>query len=96
MSPHFFFRSDWFDYILLFSVLSFGLTLGIFYIWLLLLSPASRKNGGGTTRPPAGADAAGAALTTGRAGPKIISPLAVTALLWGSLSWWFAAVWKDL
>jgi uncharacterized protein YggT (Ycf19 family) len=32
------FRSDWFDRILLFSVLSFGLTLGIFYLWLLLLS----------------------------------------------------------
>ena len=32
------FRSDWFGRILLFSVLSFALTLGIFYSWLLLLS----------------------------------------------------------
>jgi len=32
------FRSDWFLRILLFSFFSFGLTLGIFYAWLLLLS----------------------------------------------------------
>jgi len=32
------FRSDWFGRILLFSILSFALTLGIFYSWLLLLS----------------------------------------------------------
>ncbi len=32
------FRSDWFGRILLFSFLSFALTLGIFYSWLLLLS----------------------------------------------------------
>src|SRR5277367_3560269 len=33
-----YFRSDWFDHILLFSVLSFGLTLGMFYLCLLLFS----------------------------------------------------------
>src|ERR1700685_3188521 len=33
-----FFSSDSFVRILLFSFLSFGLTLGIFYLWLLLLS----------------------------------------------------------
>lgn len=33
-----FFSSDSFGRILLFSTLSFGLTLGIFYAWLLLLS----------------------------------------------------------
>ena len=32
------FRSDWFGRMLLFSFFSFGLTLGIFYLWLLLLS----------------------------------------------------------
>lgn len=32
------FRSDWFVCILLFSVLSFALTLAVFYLWLLLLS----------------------------------------------------------
>ena len=32
------FRSDWFGRILLFSILSFALTLGIFYSWLFLLS----------------------------------------------------------
>jgi uncharacterized protein YggT (Ycf19 family) len=32
------FRSDWFGRILLFSILSFALTLGVFYSWLLLLS----------------------------------------------------------
>jgi uncharacterized protein YggT (Ycf19 family) len=31
-------RSDWFVRILVFSFFSFGLTLGIFYMWLLLLS----------------------------------------------------------
>ncbi len=33
-----YFRSDSFGRILLFSVFSFGLTLGIFYLWLLLFS----------------------------------------------------------
>jgi uncharacterized protein YggT (Ycf19 family) len=32
------FRSDSFERILLFSFFSFGLTLGVFYLWLLLLS----------------------------------------------------------
>ncbi|MEJ0091513.1 MAG: YggT family protein [Limisphaerales bacterium] len=32
------FRSDWFGRMFLFSVFSFGLTLGVFYLWLLLLS----------------------------------------------------------
>ena len=32
------FRSDWFGRIFIFSILSFALTLGIFYSWLLLLS----------------------------------------------------------
>lgn len=32
------FRSDWFGRILVFSILSFALTLGIFYSWLILLS----------------------------------------------------------
>src|ERR1035441_3527840 len=32
------FRSDYFVRMLLFSIFSFGLTLGVFYLWLLLLS----------------------------------------------------------
>src|SRR6266516_4720068 len=32
------FRSDIFERMLLFSVLSFGITLGVFYLWCLLLS----------------------------------------------------------
>ena len=32
------FRSDYFGHILLFSLFSFGLTLGVFYLWLLLFS----------------------------------------------------------
>lgn len=35
------FRSDYFTFMLLFSLLSFLLTLGIFYLWMLLLSVAN-------------------------------------------------------
>ncbi len=83
------FRSDWFDHILLFSALSFGLTLGTFYLWLLLLSiltgPAAAEQSpvhrlvriqlGGLDNWPRWA--------------KILSPLAVMTALWWLFSWWF-------
>ncbi|MDB6122878.1 MAG: hypothetical protein JWQ71_1871 [Pedosphaera sp.] len=37
------FRSDYFGRMLLFSLFSFALTLGIFYLWLILLSAANDK-----------------------------------------------------
>ena len=83
------FRSDLFDRMLLFSVSSFGLTLGIFYLCLLLLSLLAGRTAkkqpihrvvrmqlGGIDSWPFWA--------------KIISPLAVTALVWGLASWPFA------
>ena len=38
------FRSDFFGRMLLFSILSFGLTLAVFYLWLLFLSFFDRRN----------------------------------------------------
>ena len=49
------FRSDYFGRILLFSLCSFGLTLGVFYLWLLLFSILA----GAGTDSPFGADAVG-------------------------------------
>jgi uncharacterized protein YggT (Ycf19 family) len=83
------FRSDLFGRMLLFSVYSFGLTVGIFYLWLLLLSilagqtakeqpvhRLARMQLGGIDGWPLWA--------------KIISPLAITAMVWGLASWPFA------
>jgi uncharacterized protein YggT (Ycf19 family) len=78
------FRSDSFGRILLFSLFSFGLMLGIFYLWLLLLSILAgpeplqrlvRMQLGGMGRWLRGA--------------KIILPFAATALLWWLASWVF-------
>jgi uncharacterized protein YggT (Ycf19 family) len=78
------FRSDSFGRILLFSLFSFGLMLGIFYLWLLLLSILAgpeplqrlvRMQLGGMDRWLRGA--------------KIILPFAATALLWWLASWVF-------
>lgn len=83
------FRSDWFDHILLFSFLSFGLTLGTFYLWLLLLSILTG---------PAAAEQSPihrqVRILLGRLDDwprwaKIIAPLAVMTGLWLSFSWWF-------
>lgn len=80
-----FFPSDSFVRILLFSVSSFGLVLGIFYMWLLLLSILSgpepvhrlvRMSLGGIDGWPRRL--------------KFILPLAFSALLWWSASWLFA------
>jgi uncharacterized protein YggT (Ycf19 family) len=83
------FRSDLFGRMLLFSVSSFGMTLGIFYLWLLLLSllAGSTANAGPIHRlvrmPLGGID--------GWPGwAKIILPFTVTALIWGLASWLFA------
>jgi uncharacterized protein YggT (Ycf19 family) len=83
------FRSDLFGRMLLFSVSSFSLTLGIFYLWLLLLSllAGSTANAGPIHRlvrmPLGGID--------GWPGwAKIILPFTATALIWGLASWLFA------
>jgi hypothetical protein len=83
------FRSDLFDRIFLFSVSSFGLTLGIFYLWLLLFSllAGSTANAGPIHRlvrmPLGGID--------GWPGwAKIISPFAGASLIWWLASWLFA------
>ena len=83
------FVSNSFGRMLLFSTFSFGLAIGIFYLWLLLLSILAgqtakeqpihrlvRMQLGGIDGWPRWA--------------KIISPLAVTALVWGLASWPFA------
>ena len=80
------FRSDLFGRMLLFSFFSFGLTLGIFYLWLLLLSllAGSPANAGPIHRlvrmPLGGID--------GWPGwAKIISPFVGTTLVWWLASW---------
>jgi uncharacterized protein YggT (Ycf19 family) len=83
------FVSNSFGRMFLFSAFSFGLILGIFYLWLLLLSILTgqtakeqpihrlvRMQLGGIDGWPLWA--------------KIISPLMVTALVWGLASWPFA------
>jgi uncharacterized protein YggT (Ycf19 family) len=81
------FRSDAFPRILVFSVLSFGLVLGIFYVGLLLLSllkgpdPIHR-----VVKIPLGR------VDDWPAWAKILLPLVVTAILWWSLTWLFSAL----
>jgi uncharacterized protein YggT (Ycf19 family) len=76
------FRSDWFVRILIFSFSSFGLTLGIFYVWLLLLSllagpdPIHRL-----VKIPLGR------VDGWPRWAKIILPFVVTAMLWWLASW---------
>lgn len=77
------FRSDLLDRIMLFSFLSFGLALGIFYVGLLLLSllkgpdPIHRL-----IKIPLGL------LDDWPAWVKILLPFIVAAVAWWSLSWW--------
>jgi uncharacterized protein YggT (Ycf19 family) len=76
------FRSDWFSRILLFSVLSFALTLGIFYSWLVLLSLLKGP------RPVQDF----VRLQLGRidgwsTGLKVALPPVVTAISWWLVSW---------
>lgn len=84
------FRSDHFRHILLFSLFSFGLTLGVFYLWLLLFSILAgpepfhrlvRLQLGPIDYLPRGA--------------KLILPLVLVAPLWWLTSWllaWLAIV----
>ena len=78
------FRSDFFARMLWFSIFSFGLTLGVFYLWLLLLSILSgpeppsfhrlvRMQLGRIDRWPPGV--------------KLLLPLAITAAFWLAASW---------
>ncbi|HEY5297321.1 MAG TPA: hypothetical protein VIK59_05305 [Verrucomicrobiae bacterium] len=81
-----FFPADSFGRMVLFSILSFGLTLGIFYLWVLLLSiacPRAEKSGliHSLVR-----------MQLGRVDDwplrvKIILPFAVTAFFWWLVSW---------
>ncbi len=81
------FRSDYFVRMLLFSILSFGLTLGVFYLWLLLLSilagpeplPFHRL-----VRMPLGG------IDRWTRGMKFLLPLMVMATLWWLASWLLA------
>lgn len=81
------FRSDLFDRILLFSFLSFGLALGVLYLWLLLLSLLSGPEPlpfhrlvkvplGGIDRWPRWL--------------KCLLPFVVTAVFWWLASWLLA------
>jgi len=83
------FRSDHFRHILLFSLFSFGLTLGVFYLWLLLFSILAgpepfhrlvRLQLGPIDYLPRGA--------------KFILPLVLVAPLWWLISWLLA--WLDI
>jgi uncharacterized protein YggT (Ycf19 family) len=82
-----FFSSDSFWRILLFSLFSFGLTLGIFYLWLLLLSilggpePIHRL----VLIPLGGID-------RWSRGTKLFLPLVITTLLWWPASWLFESL----
>ena len=81
------FRSDYFARMLLFSIFSFGLTLGVFYLWLLLLSilagpeplPFHRL-----VRMPLGG------IDRWSRGVKFLLPLIVTATFWWLASWLLA------
>jgi uncharacterized protein YggT (Ycf19 family) len=83
------FRSDLFGRMLLFSLSSFVLTLGIFYAWLLLLSllAGPTTNAGPIhrlVRMPLGG------LDGWPCWAKIILPFAGTTLVWWLASWLFA------
>ncbi len=76
------FRSDWFSGILLFSFLSFGLTLGIFYVGLLFLSLLSGPEPiHSVVKIPLGRVDGWPRWT------KIILPVVGTAVLWWLASW---------
>jgi uncharacterized protein YggT (Ycf19 family) len=83
------FVSNSFERMLLFSAFSFGLALGIFYLWLLLFSILAGQTAKGQSihrlvRMQLGG------IDGWPRWAKIISPLAVTALVWGLASWPFA------
>lgn len=80
------FRSDIFQRMLLFSVLSFGVTLGIFYLWCLLLSLVNGRALENDSLQRL------VDLHLGRVGRwawpmRLIIPLLVMALLWIGAAW---------
>ena len=80
------FRSDLFLRALAFSVCSFGLTLGVFYLWLLLLSLLNEKSADDEpiqrlVRMPLGRIAGWSSWA------KIISPFVATSLIWWLACW---------
>jgi hypothetical protein len=84
-----FFRSNLFGQILLFSVFSFARTLGIFYLWLLLLS----ITGGGDEKSESIRRLVRMQLGGVDGWPRWLKsflPLAVTAFSWWLASWLFA------
>jgi len=87
------FRSDLFARTLLFSTFSFGLALGIFYLWLMLLSLLNEKASAAEpvqrlVRMPLGG------IDGWPCWAKIISPFAGTALAWWLASWLLA--WLEI
>jgi uncharacterized protein YggT (Ycf19 family) len=81
------FRSDSFGRILLFSIFSFGLTLGVLYLWLLLLSILAgpeRLPFHRLVRMPLGG------MDRWARGVKFLLPLMVTATFWWLASWLLA------
>jgi len=84
------FRSDSFGPILLFSIFSFGLTLGVFYLWLLLFSLlAGPEPFHRLVRMQLGP------IDRWSPGIKAFLPLGLMALLWWLVSWvlaWLAIV----
>lgn len=89
------FLSSSFGRMLLFSFFSFGLTLGIFYLWLLLFSIlAGRTANTGPVhrlvRMPLGG------IDDWPRWIKIILPPAVTAVVWGLVSWPFPWLHPEL
>ncbi len=84
------FKSDFFGLMLLYSGLSFGLTLGIFLLWLLLLSLLCR--GGGEPQPPLRLVRSQlGAMDHWAAWMKLLLPLVAGFTLWWLLSWPLAA-----
>ncbi len=80
-----FFRSNYFDQMLLFSVFSFARILGILYLWLVLLSIL---DGPMPTRRFVKMQLG--EIDNWRRWMKFLLPLLVTALFWGLASWPFA------
>lgn len=80
------FKSDFFGLMLLYSVLSFGLLLGIFFLWLLLLSLLGR-DAGDSAFPLRLARAELGFVNGWATWIKILLPLIVGFVLWWLLTW---------
>ena len=87
ISPQF--NSKWPDYILLFSVLSFALTLGTFYLSLLLLSILNNPKAADPSPVHRLIKTQLGGLDDWPRWAKASAPFAVMATLWWLFSWWF-------